>query len=323
MRIHNSSFRLTFCLGLLLIIAGTSLTTEPVYADDPKRIVTEEKTQTISAAMESSLEGLPKLYESVSKSVVRVESKDNYIFTGVIVSAEGHIVMAGGGSSEDAKIHKIQLCDGRTVTATDTGWSHEWGLGVLKINEKGRWPAIELGSTKGLKAGEPCIVIGYSLRSDTKFDSSPTARFGFIDRSVPTRWFTTTCFPGFLEHCAVVGMDGRLLGIDSYDIYGTAVDAFVSNRNELFASKNLDWVRYPPNPNSIYHLGAGDHPELLRLRKTDDVLGKEKPPTRMSDLRLSEVKQIATKTTVRLVSKDRLRETEATISECRQSCVLH
>ncbi len=144
----------------------------------------------------------------------------------------------------------------------------EWRLAVLKINEEGPWPAIELGSTKDLKAGEPCLVIGYSPRGDTKFDSSPTARFGFIDRSVPTRWFTTTCFPGFFEVPAVVGMDGRLLGIDTCFVnnqsYETAVDVFVANRDDLFAGKNLDWVRYPPNPDSIYRIGAGDHPELLR-----------------------------------------------------------
>ena len=96
-----------------------------------------------------------------------------------------------------------------------------------------------------------------------------------------------------------------MLGVDT-NYTCTAVDVFASNRDDLCASKNLDWVRYPPKPDSIYHVGAGDHPELLRLRKTDDVLGKEKPPTRMSDLQLSAVKQIAKKTTVRLVSKDRL-----------------
>ena len=307
MKIHNVIFRLPSHLGLLLITAVTFLTTEWVQADDPKRVVTEEKANSISAAMESSLNGLPKLYESVSKSIVRVETLDNENTTGVIVSSDGHIVMPTGAEAIDAKIH---LSDGRTVTATGTGWSAEWRLGVLKINEKGSWPAIALGSTKDLKAGEPCLVIGYSPRGDTRFDSSPTARFGFIDRNEPTHWFTTTCFPGFFEHCAVVGMDGRLLGIDNYfagyQSYETAVDVFVANRDDLFAGKNLDWVRYPPNPDSIYHIGAGNRPELLRWRKTDDVLGKEKPPTRMSDLQLSEVKQIAKNTTVRLVSKDRL-----------------
>jgi S1-C subfamily serine protease/beta-lactamase regulating signal transducer with metallopeptidase domain len=289
------------------ITAVTSLTTERVHADDEKRIDTGEKTHSISAAMESSLEGLPKLYESVSKSIVRLETTDNISATGVIVSSDGHILVGHGVGLDDVKVH---LSNGRTVTAKAAGWSLESQLAVMKINEKGPWPAIELGSTKDLKAGELCLVIGYSPRGDTKFDPSPTARSGFIDRSVPTRWFTTTCFPGFFEWAAVVGMDGRLLGINNYwagdQSYETAVDVFVANRDALFAGKNLDWVRYPPNPDSIYRIGAGDHPEMLRMRKTDDVLGTAKPPVRMSESELSEVKQIAKKTTVRLVSKDRL-----------------
>ncbi|HLA85880.1 MAG TPA: hypothetical protein VJL29_13905, partial [Thermoguttaceae bacterium] len=74
-------------------------------------------------------------------------------------------------------------------------------------------------------------------------------------------------FPGFFEVAAVVGVDGRLLGIGTCfadnQSYETAVDVFVANRDDLFAGKNLDWVRYPPNPDSIYRIGAGEHPELL------------------------------------------------------------
>ena len=307
MRNYYVTVRRTSYLGLLLLAAVTSLTTERVQADDAKRIDTNEKTKSISAAMESSLEGLPKLYESVSKSIVRVERTDNINATGVIVSSEGHILVGHGVGFDDVKVH---LSDGRTVTAKAAGWSMEWSLAVMKINEEGPWPAIKLGATKDLKAGEPCLVISYSPRGDTTFDPSPTARFGFIDRSEPTRWFTTTCYPGFFEWAAVIGMDGRLLGVNTHwsgtQSYETAVDVFVANRDDLFAGKNLDWVRYPPHPDSIYRIGAGEHPEMLRLRKTDDVLGTAKPPARMSDSELSEVKQIAKKTTVRLVSKDRL-----------------
>jgi S1-C subfamily serine protease len=227
--------------------------------------------------------------------------------TGVIVSPEGHILVGNGSASEDLKVH---LSDGRLVTATAAGRSFEWRLTVLKINEKGPWPAIELGSTKNVKAGEPCLVIGYSPRGDTKWDSSPTARFGFIDRNDPTHWFTTTGFPKYFENPAVIGMDGRFLGIVTMfagdQSYATAVDVLVANCDDLFAGKNLDWVRYPPHPDSFYRIGAGEHPELLRLRKTDDVLGPAKPPEQMSDSELSKVKQVAMNTTVRLVSSDRL-----------------
>ncbi len=318
MRIPNVTFRLTSSLGLLVITAVTTLIAEWAQADEVKRKATNEKMTSISAAMESSLDGLPKLYESVSKSIVRVETTDKQNVTGVIVSSDGHIVVGNGfaymngAGSNHVKVH---LNDGRTVTAKAAGWSLEWSLAVMKINEEGPWPAIKLGATKDLKAGEPCLVIGYSPRGDTNFDVSPTARFGFIDRSVPTCWFTTTCLPGIFEHAAVVGMDGRLLGIDtrwggspSYgQSYETAVDVFVANRDALFAGKNLEWVRYPPSADSIYRIGAGEHPEMLRMRKTDDVLGTAKPPASMSESELSKVKQIAKKTTVRLVSKERLR----------------
>lgn len=311
MKIRIATFRLTYYWGLLLIIAVTVLNTDLAQADDANCKVTDEKVNSISAAMESSLVALPRLYESVSQSIVRVETTDNRCVTGVIVSSDGYIVVGNGFAyvngvgSNDVKVH---LSDGRNVTATAAGWSLEWRLAVMKINEDGPWPAIKLGSTKDLKAGEPCLVIGFSPRGDTKFDSTPTARFGFIDRSVPTRWFTTTCFPGFFEAQAIVGMDGRLLGIDTCFVndqgYATAVDVLVANRDDLFAGKNLDWVRYPPNPDSVYHIGAGAHPELLRLRKTENFLGESKPPSQMSDAHLSEVKDIAKKTTVRLVSKE-------------------
>jgi S1-C subfamily serine protease len=269
--------------------------------------------ESISAAMESSLEGLPKLYEAVSKSIVRVETTDRLNVTGVIVSSDGHILVGNGFAhvngvgSADVKVH---LNDGRTVAATAAGWSLEWRLGVFKINQEGLWPAIELGSTKSLKAGEPCLVIGYAPRGDTNFDSSPTARFGYIDRNDPTRWLTTTCFPGFFEVPAVVGMDGRLLGIDTCfagnQSYATAVDVFVAHRDDLFSGKSLDWVRYSPSLDSIFRIEAGDHPELLRMRKTEDLLDPAKPPARMSDSDLAAVKEIAKKATVRLVSKNRL-----------------
>ena len=89
----NATFSPTSFLRFLPMIAVISLTLEWGHANDAKRIVTKEKAKLISAAMESSLEGLPKLYESVSTSIVRVETKDNINVTGVIVSWGGHIQM--------------------------------------------------------------------------------------------------------------------------------------------------------------------------------------------------------------------------------------
>lgn len=313
------TYRLTFFLKSLLIGAVAFLATivSSGQADDGKRVSTEEKANSISTAMESSLESLPKLYESVSKSIVRVEGMDftktiALSETGVIVSPEGHILVGNSSGVQDLKVH---LIDGRTVTATPAGWSVEWGLSVLKINEEGPWPAIELGSTKKLKAGEPCLVLGYAPRGDAKWDTSPTARYGFIDRNHPPQWFTTTGFPKYSENPAVVGLDSRLLGIHTMswtdglasDVsFATAVDVLEANRDSLFSGKNLDWVRYPPHPDSFDRIGTGSHPELLTFRKTEEVLHQATAPLKMSEAELDKVKRIAMNATVRLVSKERL-----------------
>ncbi len=76
-------------------------------------------------------------------------------------------------------------------------------------------------------------------------------------------------------------MNGHLLGVDTnaigFQSYHTAVDVFDANRDDLFAGKNLDWVRYPPNPKSMYRLGAGDQPEMLDWRSVDNLLTSVTP----------------------------------------------
>ncbi|MCA9059541.1 MAG: trypsin-like peptidase domain-containing protein, partial [Planctomycetaceae bacterium] len=305
------TFRHMSNLRHLLLIAVVALATTRLQADDASHIGTNEKIRSVSAAMESSLAGLPELYASASKSIVRIEMADNLNVTGVIVSPGGHIVVGNGfasmngNGSRDSIVH---LSDGRTATARNAGWSTEWRLGVLKISEMGPWPAIGLGSTGVLKAGVPCLVIGYSPRGDLMFDSLPAARLGFIDCVQPTHWFTTTCLPGFFEHAAVVGMDGRLLGVHTCfagnQSYGTAVDVFTASRDDLFAGKNLDWIRYPPDPDSNYRTAVGNQAEVPEFRGTEVVQGGKDLP--ISDSRLSEVRKTAKQTTVRLVSKDRL-----------------
>ena len=96
MRIHKLTFRIASCYRLILATAVASFTMGSVQSDEVKRIVTDKKVNSISAAMESSLEDLPKLYETVSESIVRVETTDHFNVAGVIVSSDGHILVGNG-----------------------------------------------------------------------------------------------------------------------------------------------------------------------------------------------------------------------------------
>lgn len=294
---------------LLLIVAGVCASIG-VRADDPVPDAAVQETERTATEVQSSLAGLPELYRSISRSIVRMEVDADDSCTGVIVSTDGHVLVGNGlaGLFTDVTNATVHLSDGRTATARLAGWSSEWRLAVAKIIEPGPWPALPLGSTATLKAGTPCLLIGYPTRGDTSYDSMPMLRLGLVDRTVPKCWLTTTGFRGVWEYPAVVGLDGRLLGIDTCftdaQRYATSVDVLIENQKDLFAGKNLDWVRYPPVASSVFQRGVKSSSDLP-AQKTTDVLGEPGTRKPMYSSELSEVQQIAKRTTVRLVSKDR------------------
>ncbi|WP_161604813.1 trypsin-like peptidase domain-containing protein [Roseiconus nitratireducens] len=309
--LHSLETHLRTRIGCLLLIFAGACVSVSVQAGDPVPDAATRETDRTAAEMQLSLRVLPEVYRSTSRSIVRMEVDANDSCTGVIVSADGHILVGNGlaGLFTDMTDAKVHLSDGRTATARLAGWSSEWRLKIAKINEPGPWPALPLGSTAMLKAGTPCLLIGYPTRGDTRYDLMPMLRLGRVDRTVPKRWLTTTGFRGVWEYPAVVGLDGRLLGIDTCrsdsQRYVTSVDVLVENQKDLFAGKNLDWVRYPPVAGSVFERGAKRSSELP-LKNTTDVLGEPGPPKQMDASELSEVQQIAQRTTVRLVSRDRL-----------------
>lgn len=169
-----------------------------------------------------------------------------------------------GGAGDLVKLH---LSDGRTVSAKTLGWSSEWQVGVSKIVDEGVWPYVEVGSTKEAHVGQPCVVIGYPTRGDTKYDRAPALGFGAIENLDASNWLTTTCVVGPFEHPPIFSMDGKLLGIvvswTNFEEVTTAADLIKENWDDLVAGKNLDWVRYPPRKDSIYHDNPvdDDHPK--------------------------------------------------------------
>ena len=221
---------------------------------------------------------IQNLYASAGKAVVRIDDGDSrgICISGVIVSDDGYVLSRGLiGSGNLVKVH---LSDGRTVSAKTLGWSSEWLISVLKIVDEGVWPYVEIGSTKEARVGQPCVVIGYATRGDTKYDRAPSVGYGAIEHLDASNWLTTTCVVSWFEYAPVFSMDGKLLGIvvstsDSGEV-ATAADVVTENWDDLVAGKNLDWVRFPPRKDSIYRsdfdadeLDADEHPA------PDDVIG--------------------------------------------------
>jgi len=253
---------------------------------------------------------IQNLYASAGKAVVRIDEGDSrgICMSGVIVSDDGYVLSRWLIVS--GNLVKVHLSDGRTVSAKRLGWSSEWNISVWKIVDEGVWPYVGIGSTKEARVGQPCVVIGYPTRGDTKYDRAPSVGYGEIEHLDASNWLTTTCVVSTFEYPPIFSMDGKLLGIVVREIgsveVATAADVVTENWDDLVAGKNLDWVRFPPRKDSIYRsdfdadeLDADEHPA------PDAVIGPAKQ-TRERSPDLAAAKKIAHDTTVRLVSKSRL-----------------
>jgi len=248
---------------------------------------------------------IQNLYANASKAVVRIDEGDarGICMSGVIVSSEGYVLTRG--IFWQTKSVKVHLSDGRTVTAKQLGWSTEWQIGMLKIVDEGVWPYVELGSTKNARVGQPCVVIGYPTRGDTKYDRAPSLGYGAIEHLDAAKLFTTTCVVSHFEYPPVFSLDGKLLGIAVHGIesreYAVAADVVTENWDDLVAGKNLDWDRFPPHKDSTFRADfAADE-----LRSPEDAT-EPANETRQSATNLAAAQKIACDTTVRLVSKSRL-----------------
>ena len=167
-----------------------------------------------SACIEQRVQAV---YKQVGPAIVRFAyGKDHKLFqfgSGVIVTSEGHVAISGPVQAVvQDDLLDLRLVDGRRVDAKALGWSSEFGFGMLKINEQGPWPHIDLGRRADVKAGQLCVAIGYPQRPDIDFDERPSLRLGVVTKSAAPIWLTSSYRFKAGAH-SVFDLDGRLLGL--------------------------------------------------------------------------------------------------------------
>jgi len=130
-----------------------------------------------------------KAIEKALKTSVRMwgfdtlkQQRNSSQFSGVVVSAEGHILTAAHATIP-GNTYKVFFPDGQeriAVALGRIGFKDKNNLpdvAMMKIVGKGTWPFAELGWSGSLKTNEPCLSISYPETLDQK---QPTVRFGRI-----------------------------------------------------------------------------------------------------------------------------------------------
>jgi serine protease Do len=173
-------------------------------------------------AQECPLELLQEqIYEVVDRSspaIVEIRRRGT-IFSGVIVSPEGHVLTAGH-TIVPGRSYTVQLPDGRRLIGQALGASEQMrgerlDCGLIKVEPTEALPFVPLGSSEDLDPMQPCLSISYP--GGQRPDSQPIVRFGSVRR--PSRSGRMIQSSALMEPGdsggPLLDLEGRLIGIHS------------------------------------------------------------------------------------------------------------
>jgi serine protease Do len=175
------------------------------------------------------------LVSKISAAVVGVKI-GNTEGSGVIVK-EGFVLTAGQVSGQPGRACIILLPNGKELKGKSLGRNSSLDSGLLKIEEKGMFLAMDMGESAKLKEGQWVIALGHSggFRPDRKLD----VRLGQV-KLVKGHVIQTDC-PLVMgdQGGPLFDMDGKVVGIHSRKGQGIAqnyhvpIDAYVQSWNRL------------------------------------------------------------------------------------------
>lgn len=209
---------------------------------------------------------IKKAIQKASAASVRIWSFDvekqirtGAQFSGVVVSASGHILTAAHVNSPGAT-YKVMFPDGSVHIALGLGEIELGGnpavpdVAMMKIIEPGTWPYAEMGWSYSLKKYEPCISIAYP---ESLNQALPTVRFGYVAEVKNKYGFiTSTCImepgdsggPLFDHHGRVIGLHSAI-DVSEKNNYEVPVDLYRAYWTAL--NKEETYKAYPALKDSI------------------------------------------------------------------------
>jgi serine protease Do len=169
----------------------------------------------------SSVADLMMLEEKVSAvtekalpATVALVSDDTWSSgSGVIVSEEG-LILTAAHVIQGMKEVDVFFSNGKKWRATVLGANFSKDIGMVKMNDPGPWPFVELGKSKPLEAGDWLVAMGHSAGFDPA--RTPPVRFGRVMSDGPGNYFTSDCtLIGGDSGGPLFDLDGKLVGVNS------------------------------------------------------------------------------------------------------------
>jgi serine protease Do len=156
--------------------------------------------------------------------------------SGVIVSDDG-LILTAAHVVQGAESMLVVFPDGKQVQSKVLGANYSKDIAMCRITTPGKWPAVNMGASKSLEAGDWVVALGHSAGFDPA--RTPPVRFGRVISKGPGNFLTTDCtLIGGDSGGPLFDLDGRLVGIHS------SIGKSLSNNNHAgIDGFREDWDR--------------------------------------------------------------------------------
>jgi serine protease Do len=208
-----------FWTRLLLLACFAGCLLPRVVAEDAPRAEPSRLPPALEKAVPESVEDLRAVQTEVRKVLARVLPCTVAVQvgrgqgSGVIISEDGYVLTAGHVVGEKDREAAIVLPDGTRLRGITLGANRAIDSGLIKITDKGKWPFIEMGSSKDVKRGEWCITIGHP--GGFKAGRSPVVRVGRVLDQSDTFIRTSCALVGGDSGGPLFDLNGKVIGIHS------------------------------------------------------------------------------------------------------------
>ena len=197
MKVHTLVFR--------IISAVWMVGTIPVAAREPAAnikdlVKLESKVETVSSKV-------------MPATVALLSDRTGSSGSGVITTEDG-LILTAAHVVQGAEQLLVVFPDGKQVQGKVLGANYSNDIAMVKIIDAGKWPHVEMGKSRPLKAGDWVVALGHSAGFDAA--RPPPIRFGRVISDGPGNFLTTDCtLIGGDSGGPLFDLDGKIVGIHS------------------------------------------------------------------------------------------------------------
>lgn len=234
---------------------------------------------------------MEKQFRKVSKEVVPTTVNlqiGNAQGSGVIVSKKGDILTAAHVIGRSGREVRIILADGRRVKGETLGLNRDLDIGLVRITDKGEWPAAEMADMKKVKTGDWCLATGHP--GGFRKNRPPVVRVGRVIWIRDDIIQTDCTLVGGDSGGPVFNVEGKVIGINSRIGASTSwnfhvpVSAYQDNWERLVKAESWDNSSGPMVGGPILGVSGETDPKGCRLTAIGEDLPAAKAGLQVGDI---------------------------------------